>query len=209
MKNQKERWDLIAYKYLKGKTPIIDIGCGVGRFISVDPKNIIGGERNKKTVAQLKKKKYQVKEADVTKKLPFKDASVGGVHCAHLIEHLYPEQLHDLFKEFDRVLMKGGNICIRTPLMHRGFYNDMTHIKPYNPSAVTHYLKSKDKAQTTAEEVQGRYKVVKLKYRREQLFAWAKGTWLHGVFRIASVIKDRGITSWRRNGYLLVLRKMK
>ena len=44
--HQKTDWDRIADSYLKSSNPILEIGCGQGRFISQEPHAIIGVDLN-------------------------------------------------------------------------------------------------------------------------------------------------------------------
>ena len=48
--DQKKEWDKIAYSYLRDLTPILDAGCGEGRFISQDPEAIIGLDWNAESI---------------------------------------------------------------------------------------------------------------------------------------------------------------
>ena len=47
---QAEYQDKLAFFYFKSCHKIIDIGCGKGRFIKLDPKRISGIDSNKNTV---------------------------------------------------------------------------------------------------------------------------------------------------------------
>jgi ubiquinone/menaquinone biosynthesis C-methylase UbiE len=204
--DQKYEWDKLAFKFLRKKKTILDIGCGEGRFISLSPKKIMGVDHNKQSLDICKKKGYNVKYANVTK-LPFKDNSFDAVHSCHVIEHLFPNEAHDFLKEMNRVLKKGGIFCLRAPLLHRGFYHDLTHIKPYYPEAVLHYIKITKRNQRTLEDINCSYKKIKLLYRREQLFFGIVNTifWPLGI--IFNMLQRFGISSYKKTGYMLVLRK--
>lgn len=202
-------WDKITYKYMDKCDRILDIGCGPGRFIEFSPKKIIGLDNNPEAVEICKRKGFTARLGQAIK-LPFEDESFDGVHCAHLIEHLYPEDAYRLLKEMNRVLKNGGIICIMTPLLHSGFYYALTHIKPYYPEAILHYLKTMEQDSTSLETIPCLYKIVKLKYRRAQLFERLTAeTRLWFLYPIFNVLYRLGIRSFKRTGYVLVLRKIK
>lgn len=141
MSNVEKRYmDKVAWDLLKNNTPIVDLACGAGRFIEKDPCSIIGLERNEKSYKAAKAKGYNVIQGDILQTLPFEDKSVGGVHISHVLEHLFPEQVYHVLCEADRILRDDGFLVIRTPYMHARFYDDLDHIKPYNPSCFRHYL---------------------------------------------------------------------
>ena len=52
---------------------------------------------------------------DVRCGLPFRNASVDSIYTAHMIEHLYPDELHNLMRECSRVLKPGGGMRIVVP----------------------------------------------------------------------------------------------
>jgi ubiquinone/menaquinone biosynthesis C-methylase UbiE len=200
----KEKFDKLALKQMTSCGKILDVGCGLGRFISQDPKRISGVDGNENSVKQCKEKGFEVHKAKVTK-LPFKDASFDGVNCSHVIEHLQPVEAHKLLSEMDRILKRGGIFCLSAPLLHSRFYWDLTHVKPYYPQAILHYLDDNGRQQTLRKI--GKYKFLKLKYRRAQLLSIQDSPFwiLSPLFNFLSRI---GITSFKRDGYLLVLKKL-
>lgn len=206
--DQKYEWDKIALKYMSECKTILDVGCGEGRFLAHDPQRIIGIDHNRKSVEVCRSRGFSVKFGKATN-LPFRDASFDGVHCSHVIEHLLPEDAYKLLSELNRVLKKRGVLCLRTPLLHRNFYYDFTHIKPYYPQAVLHYLKTRENNERTLDYIEGLYKIVKLKYRKAQLFCWIADTPLWFLGAIFNILYKLGITSPERNGYMLILKKIK
>ena len=205
---QKEVWDKIALSYMKKCIKILDIACGEGRFIENDRKRIIGVDYNNNSLKICKQKKLNVKYSKATA-LNFKNNTFDAVHCSHLIEHLIPKDAHKLLVEMDRVLKLNGIMCIRTPFLHKTFYNDLTHIKPYNPKAILHYLQDNKVNQRTLGEINSEYKVIKLKIRKRELGTWLAETpfWLLTGF--CNILNKFGITSLEKTGYMLVLKKVK
>ncbi|MFC1595275.1 hypothetical protein ACFL3E_02520, partial [Patescibacteria group bacterium] len=65
----------------------------------------------------------------------------------YVIEHMLPEDVWQTLKESHRVLKVGGRIAIRTPLENYRFYRSFSHIKPYPPESIKHYLSTKPQKQ--------------------------------------------------------------
>ena len=211
--DQKFAWDKIVLKYMRSCDKILDIGCGVGRFISHDFRRITGLDQNFESLEICKQKGFNVKYGEATN-LPFEDAFFDGVHCSHVIEHLLPIDAHKLLSEMDRVLKKGGVLCIRTPLLYSDFYSDFTHIKPYHPKAILHYLKSYNlqqevfRHQSTLSDIPGLYKVIKLRYERARLFQGLMHTPLWVISPLFNILYRFKITSLKKKGYMLILKKI-
>ena len=206
--DQKKQYDKIALKYMSSCKNIIDVGCGTGRFISNFPSRIKGVDHNKESVELCLKKGYDIIRADVTK-LPFENNSFEGVHCSHVIEHLQPKDAYKLLSELVRVLKKDGILVIRTPMLYNGFYDDFTHIKPYHPKALLHYLTTYEKSeQTTLTPIKGKFKVLKLKYRKAPLFLGIVDTPLFFIFPLFNLLYRFGISSLKKTGYMLILKKI-
>jgi len=206
--NQWAHYDKIAISYMSECKKILDVGCGTGKFISNSPSRIKGVDHNKDSVEACIKKGYDVVRAEVTK-LPFNDNSFDGVHCSHVIEHLQPEKAYKLLSELVRVLKKDGILIIRTPMLYNGFYDDFTHIKPYHPKALLHYLTTYEKSeQTTLTPIKGKFKVLKLKYRKAPLFLGILDTHLFFIFPLFNLLYRFGISSLKKTGYMFILKKI-
>ena len=206
--DQKWEWDKLALKYFDQCSGILDIGCGSGRFISHDPERITGIDNNPDHVHTCLSLGYQVVRSKADN-LPYGNQSIEGIHCSHLIEHLYPAQAHKLLQEFNRILQIGGILCIRTPLLYPGFYDDMTHIKPYNHKAILHYLKTKERTVKTLPDMDCEYRVIAVKFRRAQIFAGIADTKAWPLYILFNVLYRFGISGLKKTGYMLVLRKIR
>jgi len=53
--------------------------------------------------------------ADITKKIPLKSGSVDEIVCFHVLEHINPENLNLVIKEFWRILKNNGRLHIKVP----------------------------------------------------------------------------------------------
>lgn len=196
---QKKEWDKIAYSFLKERNFILDIGCGEGRFISQNPHKIVGLDWNTESLKKCKNHNYNVIKCNVLS-LPFQDESISGVHCSHLIEHLFPQDVHSVLCEFNRIIEKGGMLVIRSPLLWDGFYSDLTHIRPYNPDVIIHYLTPSE--QCTLEHISNNFEVIYLKWRYRPL--QFKNKYL---YVICNILNRWGFPWILKNGYMLVMRK--
>ncbi|MEM4330486.1 MAG: class I SAM-dependent methyltransferase [Candidatus Pacearchaeota archaeon] len=132
---------LFFSSFFKDCKRILDVGCSVGRVISLDPKRIEGVDIDKVALKIASSKGYSVKFADVSRKLPFKDSSFDGVFCSHVIEHLFDPKKALL--EMKRVLKNKGKIVIITPdyimtsrKYKNGFWSDYTHKRPFIPESL-------------------------------------------------------------------------
>lgn len=56
-----------------------------------------------------------VRYLNVTKRFPYKDATVEAVFCSHIVEHLDPSQARHMFAEVLRVLKPGGVFRVVVP----------------------------------------------------------------------------------------------
>ena len=202
----RSEWDKIALSKMSSCNNILDIGCGIGNFISLNKKKIIGIDGNNNSVMECRKKGFDVIQADILE-YNFDGKNFDGVHCSHLIEHLSPTDAHKLLVIIDSILEIGGILIIRTPLLTKNFFNDFSHIKPYNPEAILHYLNENTGYQKTMNNIKGNYKQIFLKYRRPQLFQRIN----HSKFRLFgiafNILQKMGITGLEETGYMIVLLK--
>lgn len=197
--DQKKKWDQIAFSFLNQCKNIIDVGCGQGRFISQDKTRITGIDGSKVSLDKCKSLGYDVIESDV-RQLPFEDNSVEGIHCSHVLEHFHPPDVHKILFEFDRVLVPKGVLVIRSPLLWHGFYSDLTHVRPYNPEAILHYLT--DLQEHTLPHISDNYKLLYIKKRFGPIVS--RNIYCNTVFNF---LNQWGFPWFRKTGYMLVLKK--
>lgn len=188
------------FYYFRSKKKILDIGCGEGNFLAFDKKRIQGIDLNRKSIKICQKKGFRAIFGEAVK-IPFKSLSFDGVHASHIIEHLYPDDAYKFLTEVDRVLMGGGTFVLSTPTLWNGFYNDFTHVKPYNPESILRYMVHNG-SEKTKNSIKGKYELIHLDYRYEILPLPGRGGRL-----IANYLYMYHIHSLFKNGYTLVLRK--
>lgn len=189
------------FEFFKDCTRVLDLGCGDGEFVALSPDRIVGLDNNVETVRACVRKGLQAKHGSATK-LPYKAGSFDGVHCAHLIEHLYPEDAYLMLQEVGRVLKPGGVFVLSTPLLWAGFFEDFTHVKPYYPGAIQRYLVHEPN-QPTLEGMPYRFRQIELFYRYRPLWLPTRlgkviGNWVY----------QYGVHSLAKDAYTLALQKL-
>jgi len=182
-----------VYSYMQCADKILDIGCGRGELIKLNPQKIIGLDINPETVRSCRRLGYQVKRGTALK-LPFAANSFGAVNASHLIEHLQPEQVYRFLEEVSRVLRPQGIFVLSAPLLWAGFYDDLTHIKPYPPAVIMRYL-VEEAAEATLPRLKQRFEKVALHWRYRPLFHYC--------------LYPLSIHGLKKDGYMLVLKKIK
>jgi len=220
--HQREPFFAIALKYgrlLKQKDPvIIDIGSGEGDFFNYlrqndfPTNNVSLLDANDRTV-EKNKNELTGKSIHYTApdRLPFEDKGVGLIHTSHMIEYLTPVEMYGLMKEMDRVLSDEGYIVISAPLIWDYFYNDLGHIRPYNPIAFHKYFISLY-ANSHLGKISSSYQMKELVYRYYQApldEGWSSSVPVIDFMMITvrRVLGKLGFKKMRKNGYTLVLSK--
>jgi O-antigen chain-terminating methyltransferase len=129
---------------------VLDIGCGRGEFLEmlraadVPAKGIDLGEES---VATCRHKGLDAEVADLfayLENLP--EASLDGVFCSQVVEHLPPERLPEMVRLCATRLQRNGVLAIETPnpeclaIFATHFYLDPTHHRPVPHPLLAFYL---------------------------------------------------------------------
>lgn len=179
---------------------VLDVGCGRGTFLKHVKGQGIGLDWNPESIEAARHTGHKIIEGDA-RTIPLEDASVGGVYCSHVIEHFVPSDVHRILSEMDRVLKPGGIFIICSPLLWNGFYCDLTHVRPYYPHAILHYL-APDRRQNTLPVISEQYHVVYRKWRYKSF-----PTWIPLLGNPLANLNRWGFPWMKRTGYMLVLKK--
>lgn len=212
--HKREPFFEIAKNYILPKSLVLDIGAGDGSFSRYcDRKDFFLFDGNEKTVEGLKKGKLNATFGKLPI-LPFMDNFFDLIHCSHVVEHLQPQELYDSLIEMDRCLKKGGFLVISTPLYWEGFYDDLSHHKPYNPFVFIKYLCNESKGNYSRAHVSSNFEVKRIQYRyrltdffEPVLTIKSKGL-PRLIFKVINSVSFRtGLKKIEKTGYTIVLKK--
>jgi 2-polyprenyl-3-methyl-5-hydroxy-6-metoxy-1,4-benzoquinol methylase len=127
---------------------VLEIGCGhgimLGRFKDAGI-DAYGLDLSDEAVKVCRAKNLEAVSGEVISHLKNLQAnSLGGIFCAHVIEHLDPTGAFELISESFRVLKKGSKIIFITPNAKdlrttERFWLDITHVRPY-PEKLMEFL---------------------------------------------------------------------
>ena len=200
-----------SYNKLNKCERVLDIGCGFGTFLKLGPKNIYGIDANYENISDARHYSKDLVQGDVLE-LPFSSLSFDGINCSHVIEHLNSSGAYKLLMEMDRVLKTAGILVISSPVLWSGFYDDLTHVKPYNPEAILHYY-GNSRVQTTKKQIGAAYEIEDLKWRytkqRLNPFLLPRGGIVNALLHLfTQFLNDIGFGKYEKTGYTLVLRKV-
>lgn len=206
----------IANKHITTQSKVLDIGAGSGMFSKHCKRNdfyLFDG--NKETIDFLKQENSNVFLGELPK-LPFENNFFDVIHCSHVVEHLAPELFYQTLKEMNRCLSVGGVLVISAPLLWSGFYDDLSHIKPYSPSVFMNYLIGKNKNSRTREIVSEDYVCDELTYRylenknpSLQFGNKSNSFFVKVILKGMEIFKKMGLVSYERTGFTIVMRKTK
>jgi 2-polyprenyl-3-methyl-5-hydroxy-6-metoxy-1,4-benzoquinol methylase len=145
----RSRQQLYASRF-RNHSPVLDLGCGRGELIQVLQEAGIktrGVDSHEDSIALCRSKGLEVERADLftyLRELP--DASLGGVVCCQVIEHLPPQRLPEMIQLVHAKVRAGGLIALETPnpeclaIFATHFYIDPTHRHPIPPVLTSFYL---------------------------------------------------------------------
>lgn len=114
---------------------ILDVGCGQGRYLVPLSKahDVVGIDSSQQQVSQMQARGFNVLHSH--KQLSYVD-QFDYIIMSHIIEHIQPASLVNFFNTYLSFLKSDGYLVIATPLLHKGFYDDYDHVKPYTPRAL-------------------------------------------------------------------------
>lgn len=129
---------------------VIDLGCGDGDFLALlieQGIEAVGVDSDEKTLEAGQKNGLPIVKQDVFAFLHEQPAaSVDGIFCAHLVEHLPYPKVIELIQQSFRVLRSGGRLILATPNVRslyshlEMFYMHFGHISFYHPKLLCFFL---------------------------------------------------------------------
>jgi O-antigen chain-terminating methyltransferase len=133
-----------------GRGNVLDIGCGRGEFLETMREAGVtarGIDLSEESVALCRAKGLQAEVADLFVHLnDLPEASLDGVFCAQVVEHLPPGRLPKMIELCASRLARGGVIAIETPnpeclaIFATHFYLDPTHTRPVPAALLSFYM---------------------------------------------------------------------
>jgi O-antigen chain-terminating methyltransferase len=136
--------------YFQRRREVLDIGCGRGEFLELMREAGVparGIDLSEEAVGLCRAKGLAAERADLFDHLAgLADASLDGVFCSQVVEHLPPERLPDMIRLCAAKLERGGVLAIETPnpeclaIFATHFYLDPTHTRPIPDPLLAFYL---------------------------------------------------------------------
>ena len=133
-----------------GCQSVLDIGCGRGEFLEMMRDAGIparGIDLSDESVAMCRAKGLNAEAADLFVYLSdLPEASLDGIFCSQVVEHLPPDRLPEMIKLCASRLSRGGVIAIETPnpeclaIFATHFYLDPTHTRPVPAALLAFYM---------------------------------------------------------------------
>jgi 2-polyprenyl-3-methyl-5-hydroxy-6-metoxy-1,4-benzoquinol methylase len=130
--------------------PVLDLGCGRGEMLQVLQDAGItarGIDSKDDSIALCAAKGLDTEKADLFTYLSdLPDASLGGVICCQVVEHLPPARLPEMIRLVHAKLRAGGLVALETPnpeclaIFATHFFIDPTHSRPIPPVLTSFYL---------------------------------------------------------------------
>jgi len=141
----KER-QTVYIDYFRGKTNVLDIGCGRGEFVELLMENGVGVQgidMNEDMVVYCQDHGLPVVQMDLFDYLDgLEDNSLDGIFAAQVIEHLEPKCLIHLSELCYKKLKPSGIVVFETinpgnvQAVCTWFYLDPSHIRPVSPELI-------------------------------------------------------------------------
>jgi len=136
--------------YFAGCQNVLDIGCGRGEFLELMREAAIparGIDLSPESVELCRSKGLQAEAADLFAHLAsLPAASLDGIFCAQVVEHLPPARLPEMIRMSAEKLCRGGVLAIETPnpeclaIFATHFYLDPTHTRPIPHPLLVFYM---------------------------------------------------------------------
>jgi SAM-dependent methyltransferase len=213
--HSREPFFQIARKYYASGSKVLDVGAGNGDFAQLlGDEQVYLVDANPTTVESLKRRFPNSYCTALPDRMPFSDRFFDLIHTSHLVEHLQPAELYLLLMELDRCLAPGGFLVISAPLLWSGFYDDLSHVRPYNPAVFVNYLcASGYSGARTRPPASSAYTVVELVYRHTlvPLGYWnISATRIHAknlLFKLTNWLRRHRLQRYEVTGYTVVLSK--
>jgi|YelNatPaOPRAMG01_1025707.scaffolds.fasta_scaffold03608_16 SAM-dependent methyltransferase len=139
-------------KYFRGRHAVVDVACGQGHFLELLKEagvEGVGVEVDAELCAVCREKGLPVIHDDLFVHLrSVAPGTYDAAHVSHIIEHLPPPQVAELFRLLHRILPPGAPMVVLTPNianLHQVagyFWHEPTHVRPYPIAAISKLLQA-------------------------------------------------------------------
>lgn len=129
--------------------PVLELACGRGEFLELLTAAGVharGVDLDDGMVAAARARGLDVATGDALEHLAgVPDGSLGGLFCAHFLEHLPAPDAERVYAEAGRVLRPGGVFVAAVPnaaclsVMGYDFWRDPTHVRFYDPMVMAFF----------------------------------------------------------------------
>jgi len=136
--------------YFKDCRNVLDIGCGRGEFLELLKAAGIpakGIEQSEELIALCRHRGLEGEQADLFTYLGNQpEASLDGIFCGQVVEHLPPDRLPEMIRLAAGALQRGGLLILETPnpeclaIFATHFYLDPTHQRPIPHPLLAFYM---------------------------------------------------------------------
>jgi len=205
----------LAKEFIRPDSKVLDIGAGNGYFAEYcNRSDFYLFDGNKINVLELQKK-FPNSFYGRLPKLPFEKRFFDLIHCSHVIEHLNSLEVFNTLKEIDRCLKISGYVVISTPILWENFYNDLSHVRPYNPRLFLKYLCAHASKETilSNDVISNQFKLIKLQYRyreiplMESYYNIKNNFFIKLLFKFTTILYSLGLRRYEKTGYTIILKK--
>ncbi len=143
MEQIKERQASYVDLFRNASSPVVDLGCGRGEFLSLLREAGLDGygvDQSADMIDECQKRGLRAVQADAIEHLESLEAeSLGGIFSAQMVEHLDPADLVRLLQLAAQKLERGGVLAIETlnpqslSTFTNALYIDLGHLRPLHP----------------------------------------------------------------------------
>lgn len=135
--------------HFAGSSDVVDVGCGRGEFLTLlrdAGVSAVGVDSDLDMVQHCRERGLAVEHGDGVAFLrSLEPASIGGVFCAQVVEHLTATQVVELVDGARRALRPGGVLLVesvnpQSVAALADFFLDLTHVRPYDARSIAALL---------------------------------------------------------------------
>lgn len=155
----------------KNGGPILDAGCGDGRFLGelskISNTKIYGVDYSSRAIefTKLFVPQAEVTAADLSN-LPYEDNFFQQIFLIETLEHIPPDKINSILSELRRVLKKDGQLVITVPSLRLGIPKDNSkHYQHFSPLSLQQTVSQFFQINKMVGQSFDRFHILKILYR--------------------------------------------